>query len=225
MEHQVLEENSSTQLMLWDFIVRKQNVLLQVVLWWIIFLQARENGWGEVYIVLSCFYLMFANLGRRQEGMLSAYSIFNPGYRELPGTLNAQRLESELIYSRFPSQQQDNGYDSGNDPEMLLAIQNSLREVRNNSAAGEDAIANGQGIGVGFEEEVLAHDNNLSMDDDVAQIPPEYDQGYNSEEDPELLLAIQNSLEHTHGLLTPKRKDKKSKLQKRRKNVAILKTQ
>ncbi|MCO5600203.1 hypothetical protein L7F22_054312 [Adiantum nelumboides] len=51
---------------------------------------------GPLYILATAFAVIFFNLGKRQEGDISAYSIFNEGFRELPGTLNAERLDRDI---------------------------------------------------------------------------------------------------------------------------------
>ncbi|KAK8658004.1 hypothetical protein V6N13_036220 [Hibiscus sabdariffa] len=42
------------------------------------------------------FCTNFLNLGRRQPGNVSAYSIFNEDFRELPGTLNADAIDRDI---------------------------------------------------------------------------------------------------------------------------------
>lgn len=51
---------------------------------------------GPVYIIVSAAALIFLNLGRRKAGEASAYSIFNAGFRELPGQLNAAAMDDQL---------------------------------------------------------------------------------------------------------------------------------
>ena len=38
-----------------------------------------------LYVILTGFALIFTNLGTREKGTLSAYSIFNKGYKKLMG--------------------------------------------------------------------------------------------------------------------------------------------
>ena len=52
--------------------------------------------WGPVYIILTGFVVIFTNLGTRKAGEASAYSVFNEGFRELPGTFNANRVDEHL---------------------------------------------------------------------------------------------------------------------------------
>lgn len=50
---------------------------------------------GPIYVLGSLILVIFLNLGRRQQGEASAYSIFN-NFQELPGQLNAHRLDDQL---------------------------------------------------------------------------------------------------------------------------------
>ncbi|GJP56652.1 hypothetical protein CLOM_g15702 [Closterium sp. NIES-68] len=56
---------------------------------------------GPLFILGTCFALIFVNLGTRQQGEASAYSIFNEDFQELPGTLNAQRLDEHIRAGQF----------------------------------------------------------------------------------------------------------------------------
>ncbi|CAI5516298.1 unnamed protein product [Closterium sp. Naga37s-1] len=56
---------------------------------------------GPLFILGTCFALIFFNLGTRQQGEASAYSIFNEGFQELPGTLNAQHLDEHIRAGQF----------------------------------------------------------------------------------------------------------------------------
>eukprot|EP01112_Ceratiomyxa_fruticulosa_P003070 TRINITY_DN1346_c0_g2_i1.p1 TRINITY_DN1346_c0_g2~~TRINITY_DN1346_c0_g2_i1.p1 ORF type:complete len:157 (-),score=38.66 TRINITY_DN1346_c0_g2_i1:194-664(-) len=51
---------------------------------------------GSIFFIASIFVLIFINLGERKKGELSAYSVFNPNFAELPGTTNARQMETEL---------------------------------------------------------------------------------------------------------------------------------
>lgn len=46
----------------------------------------------KIYFILSCFYFIFSNLGIRKEGEMSAYSVFNKGFKKLPGTFSAEEM-------------------------------------------------------------------------------------------------------------------------------------
>jgi hypothetical protein len=46
-----------------------------------------------MYLIFSGFALIFMNLGTREEGSLSAYSIFNKGYYSLLGTFKPEDVD------------------------------------------------------------------------------------------------------------------------------------
>ncbi|KAL9254249.1 hypothetical protein AKJ16_DCAP14911 [Drosera capensis] len=72
-----------------------------IILWFILAPVAHRWDLGPIYILLTGFAIIFFNLGRRQEGDVSAYSIFNEDFRELPGTLNADRLDRDIRAGQF----------------------------------------------------------------------------------------------------------------------------
>ncbi|KAK7263326.1 hypothetical protein RJT34_30914 [Clitoria ternatea] len=67
-----------------------------VILWFILAPVAHKLDLGPLYILATGFCLILFNLGKRQAGDISAYSIFNEDFRELPGTLNADRLDRDI---------------------------------------------------------------------------------------------------------------------------------
>ncbi|CAN1857442.1 hypothetical protein LINPERHAP1_LOCUS42500 [Linum perenne] len=67
-----------------------------IILWFILAPVANRWHLGPLYILGTGFAIIFLNLGRRQAGDLSAYSIFNEDFRELPGTLNADRVDRDI---------------------------------------------------------------------------------------------------------------------------------
>ncbi|CAM9879875.1 unnamed protein product [Scytosiphon promiscuus] len=52
---------------------------------------------GAVYFIVSAMAMIFMNLGDREEGEWSAYSVFNAGCRALLGTMNAEQFEREIM--------------------------------------------------------------------------------------------------------------------------------
>jgi len=57
---------------------------------------ASKWGIGPLYLITTGFALIFMNLGSRQDGEQSAYSVFNEGFRELPGTMNAGIVDQNI---------------------------------------------------------------------------------------------------------------------------------
>eukprot|EP00897_Mesotaenium_endlicherianum_P000027 jgi/Mesen1/10024/ME000073S09305 len=73
------------------------------ILGWCLLAPIVQLRWelGPVYVIGTCFAIIFFNLGKKQEGDESAYSIFNEGFRELPGTLNADRIDRDIRAGQF----------------------------------------------------------------------------------------------------------------------------
>ncbi|KAB1199524.1 hypothetical protein CJ030_MR4G010954 [Morella rubra] len=72
-----------------------------IVLWFILAPVAHKWDLGPLYILGTGFLVIFLNLGKRKPGDASAYSIFNEEFRELPGTLNADRLDRDIRAGQF----------------------------------------------------------------------------------------------------------------------------
>ncbi|KAJ1639462.1 hypothetical protein T492DRAFT_937135 [Pavlovales sp. CCMP2436] len=70
---------------------------LGVLMWLASAKLAGRMGFGNPYILLSMFVLVFSNLGQRRAGELSAYNVFNEGHQELLGQLRPEHLEADLI--------------------------------------------------------------------------------------------------------------------------------
>jgi hypothetical protein len=58
-----------------------------------------KAGFGSVWILLSLISSIFLNLGKRKRGELSAYSVFNEGFKQLLGTMNADQLDDEIRHN------------------------------------------------------------------------------------------------------------------------------
>lgn len=51
---------------------------------------------GSLWIIVSMIGGIFLNLGERKSGDMSAYSVFNAGFKQLLGTLNAEQFDCEI---------------------------------------------------------------------------------------------------------------------------------
>lgn len=49
---------------------------------------------ASIYFGIAVIYGIFTNLGTRKAGELSAYSVFNPGQYQLPGTFDAGQIDA-----------------------------------------------------------------------------------------------------------------------------------
>ncbi|KAA8525909.1 hypothetical protein F0562_007991 [Nyssa sinensis] len=72
-----------------------------IVVWFILAPVAYRWDLGPFIILGTGFTIIFLNLGQRQHGDISAYSIFNEDFREIPGTLNADSLEQRHPNSAY----------------------------------------------------------------------------------------------------------------------------
>ncbi|KAL6638805.1 hypothetical protein ACP70R_023441 [Stipagrostis hirtigluma subsp. patula] len=74
---------------------------VMIALWFLLAPLAQKYDFGPLYILGTGFLIILVNLGRRQQGDVSAYSIFNEDFRELPGTLNTERIDRDIRAGQF----------------------------------------------------------------------------------------------------------------------------
>eukprot|EP00892_Ulva_mutabilis_P010977 jgi/Ulvmu1/8251/UM041_0062.1 len=55
---------------------------------------AARHGFGALYMGVTFVFLIFRNLGRREPGEASAYSIFNDDFRRLPGDFTDDQVDN-----------------------------------------------------------------------------------------------------------------------------------
>ncbi|XP_062194748.1 uncharacterized protein LOC133897932 isoform X2 [Phragmites australis] len=72
-----------------------------IAMWFLLAPFAQKYDVGPLYILGTGFLIILFNLGRRQQGDVSAYSIFNEDFRELPGTFNAERIDRDIRAGQF----------------------------------------------------------------------------------------------------------------------------
>ncbi|MFS7893577.1 putative SAYSvFN domain-containing protein [Helianthus anomalus] len=71
------------------------------IMWFMLAPIAHKWDVGPLYILGTGFAIIFVNLGKREQGDMSAYSIFNEDFRELPGTFNAERVDRDIRAGQF----------------------------------------------------------------------------------------------------------------------------
>lgn len=79
----------------------RRRTWIGVVVWGVCSHLAGRFSIGPLYILTSIVAFIFLNLGQRRDGELSAYSVFNEGFRELPGTLNADTIDHQIRQGQF----------------------------------------------------------------------------------------------------------------------------
>eukprot|EP01023_Acetabularia_acetabulum_P066025 TRINITY_DN8836_c1_g1_i2.p2 TRINITY_DN8836_c1_g1~~TRINITY_DN8836_c1_g1_i2.p2 ORF type:complete len:213 (-),score=31.04 TRINITY_DN8836_c1_g1_i2:68-706(-) len=57
---------------------------------------AHRYDLGPIYVITWILMVIFMNLGKRKPGEMSAYSVFNEGFQELPGQFNAQQVDDQV---------------------------------------------------------------------------------------------------------------------------------
>jgi hypothetical protein len=81
------------QLLVW---LLRPSILIGTALWFAGAPVAAHFSVGPLYVLGTMLALILTNLGTRKAGELSAYSIFNPGARQLPGQLNADAIDQQI---------------------------------------------------------------------------------------------------------------------------------
>ncbi|XP_059843233.1 SAYSvFN domain-containing protein 1 [Hypanus sabinus] len=75
--------------------------VLKFLLWLVLLGLFIELEFGLVYFVLSLFYWIYVGTrepSEKEQGEVSAYSVFNPGCKAIEGSLTAEQFERELQY-------------------------------------------------------------------------------------------------------------------------------
>lgn len=67
--------------------------LIILLVWIYLYKLFIEWEFGVVYFFISILCFIFLNLGKRKPGELSAYSVFNPNFERLAGTLTSDMIQ------------------------------------------------------------------------------------------------------------------------------------
>jgi hypothetical protein len=63
---------------------------------------------GSIWFIGSSIFILLANLGQRQKGELSAYSVFNKEFQSLLGTITAEQFEKEIRHENANQRYENN---------------------------------------------------------------------------------------------------------------------
>jgi len=106
----------------------------KTILWYCISLLLLHYG-GDfgahiLFAVFSILYLIFTNLGKREPGTMSAYSVFNENCESIAGTLRGEDIDRQMGSAPCNNNiRQPEEHDDEDDDEMLQqAIRESLKE-------------------------------------------------------------------------------------------------
>lgn len=99
----------------------------------------------KLYIMMSLFAGIFATLGTKKAGEISAYSVFNKNQRGILGGLTAEQFDNEI---RHRGGGLDNGEEEEGDvrdmDEILIMEDNGHGNLAHLRATGQDGGAGGQ---------------------------------------------------------------------------------
>lgn len=72
---------------------------LNVIIWCILFSLAVYVEFGVIYIIISGFYIIWVNTSTRPKyrNEISAYSVFNRNCEPIDGTLDAEKLQNQML--------------------------------------------------------------------------------------------------------------------------------
>ena len=76
-------------------IITMRNIIIFFI-WSIIYKLFIDFGFGLIYFFITIILLIFNNLGERKPWELSAYSIFNPNFERIPGSINSNNFNGIL---------------------------------------------------------------------------------------------------------------------------------
>ena len=90
---------------------------LKMALWaslWKLFIYIE---FGSLFIIVSLFAAVFGNLGQKEAGDLSGYSVFNKGFKTLLGQSTGQQFDNEIRHN-FKDENDDDGHPANEEPKI-----------------------------------------------------------------------------------------------------------
>lgn len=72
-------------------------IFLKFLLWFILLTIFIKLEFGLVYFVCSLLVIIYLNTNVGKKSKVSAYSVFNPNFERIQGTVTAEQLERNLI--------------------------------------------------------------------------------------------------------------------------------
>eukprot|EP00903_Cladosiphon_okamuranus_P009386 g8950.t1 len=108
---------------------------------------------GAVYFIISAMATIFVNLGEREDGEWSAYSVFNAGCKALLGTINAEQFEREIMRQNVaaPDRHDDDDFvfvEPEPEPEPGQAVDGEDSDIDNDNEVDDESDGDG-GVGDG----------------------------------------------------------------------------
>ena len=90
---------------------------LRIALWtflWKLFIYIE---FGSLFIIVTLFAAVFGNLGQKEAGDLSGYSVFNKGFKTLLGQSTGQQFDNEIRHN-FNNDDEDDRRQANEEPKV-----------------------------------------------------------------------------------------------------------
>ncbi|KAF3913785.1 hypothetical protein ABW21_db0200223 [Orbilia brochopaga] len=94
-DYQLQQEQKSTSLLL----SRAFNALINSRQFYVYLVLQAIAAWfkvGQVFFCIGILWMMYANTGRRKEGEMSSWSVFNKGFEAIEGSTDMEAVEREM---------------------------------------------------------------------------------------------------------------------------------
>ncbi|KAL0259105.1 hypothetical protein SLS55_006610 [Diplodia seriata] len=96
LDEYIEEQNSKNPSLLLQRAVTHLKQSFQFKLYLVLQLVAVMVGYGQAMLIVGLLWAMVTNTGKRKEGELSAYSLFNKDVQAIEGSTDMDALEREL---------------------------------------------------------------------------------------------------------------------------------
>ncbi|KAF2140302.1 uncharacterized protein K452DRAFT_299663 [Aplosporella prunicola CBS 121167] len=96
LDEYIEEQNSKDPKILWQRGVNRLKSSFQFKLYIALQLIAAAVGYGQAMLIVGILWAMIANTGKRKEGEMSAYSLFNKDVQPIAGSTDMEALDREL---------------------------------------------------------------------------------------------------------------------------------
>ncbi|KAF4313182.1 Aminotransferase class IV [Botryosphaeria dothidea] len=96
LDEYIEDQNSKNPSLLAQRVVAHLKASFQFKLYLALQFVAVVAGYGQAMLIVGLLWAMIANTGKRKDGELSAYSLFNEDVQAIQGSTDMEALEREL---------------------------------------------------------------------------------------------------------------------------------
>lgn len=124
-------------------LIKTKPVVWALIIAWVGVLQLFNYvGFGSLFVILSMFAAIFMNLAEKKKGEMSAYSVFNRGFKSLLGTTTGQDMDRQMRHTNqfdFGDDDGDDYFDDENDAPQRVAGAGAEAEINRPRRRGKKA--------------------------------------------------------------------------------------